>query len=269
MSHTTQPENNTPRSFPVDADKGYNLYQYNVEPRNDVYLFKPSDAKKNSLSLKIYNADQTPIGIKGIYLADYAQEVMRSFGLSQRKINQMTISVVWVDGSCEHDAKTDGFCYGTHRTGNYNGDHTIKMSYGVQGSDQYISIPNVRIMKTFTHELIHTAQTESGRLHYTRFGQGSEQSIRFTFKATNGTKQTGWIKGSGKILTSYMDLGHELEAHGYTPIIMNKIAFRMADEECLGYDARTGQVKASEREVQAHTDYLNFQRSTGDTSGWY
>ena len=256
MSHKA----NTGVALPSDADQGVSPH-----PDHPEYMwFQPSDARTNALSFKLPNADMTPVGFKGVWLADFCQEVLRSMGLSQRRINQMYINLVWINGDCEPTASS-GFAFGSHTESPdiYNA-HDIKISVGAVVEGEQMWFNRIKVLKTITHELIHAAQMQEKRLHYTHFGD----SVRYTFKAPNGNKQTGWVKGDDKILTAYEDLPYEMEAWGNQSQVMQAAARKVPDQECLGYDPLTQKPSMTEKESMMLGKWQEFLYNLSKWTDW-
>jgi len=243
---------------PTDLDQGVQMFPDHPFTR----IFHPSDAGFNSLSLWMQNADMTPVGMKGVWLADYCQQTLRNMNISQRMINKMSIKLVWVFGSASDDG--EGFALGSHREDDFYNGHVIKICIGAESNGKKLWANKVQMIQTLTHELIHTAQVQSGRLNYAYFSNG--ESCRYTFKTTTGIKQVGWTRGSGKEITSYSERAHEFEAHSNQTSLMNQTARQVPDQDCLGFDAMTQQAKSSDEEQQWKEKWLSFRR--GSFSGW-
>jgi len=195
--------------------------------------------------LQMPNADLTPVGLKGIWLTDYCQEVFRVMGLSQRMINKMYVKLIWCIGSAQD---SEGFAFGSHaESAQVYNEHEIRISVGavIDGETKYFS--RVNVLKTLTHELIHAVQMQEKRLHYTWFGD----SLRYTFKAPHsGNKKVGWVKGEDKILTAYEDLPYEWEAWGNQTQVLVAAGKKVPDQECLGYDPRTQKPMMTDKESE-------------------
>ena len=246
MSHKA----NTGTALPSDADQGSTPFG----DGSNYYWFRPSNHGQNWMSLQMPNADLTPVGLKGVWLADYCQEVFRVMGLSQRMINKMYVKLFWCIGSASQ--KSQGFAFGSHNESAdaYN-EHDIMISVGAVVDGETIYFDKINVLKTLTHELIHAVQQQEKRLHYTWFND----SLRFTFKAKEtGNKQVGWVRGEDKILTAYEDLAYEMEAWGKQTQVMVEAAKRVPDQECLGYDPRTQKPAMSERESEMAVKWHQF-----------